>query len=224
MDSLLDRQLLAGNLTDLRRVNTWLGGRSLTRRALQLLTQDMPAGSTVDVLDVATGGADMPAAMMQWLASRGLQPRVVGSDASEAILALAAEQAPPQIELVRADARSLPFADGSFDVATCSLAIHHFEPGDAVSVLREMARVSRRGVVVNDLLRCWHGYAGAVVLGRLFTSNHVTRHDGMLSIRRAYTLPELKGLLTRAGLRQLHTDSFLGVRVALSAVPARARP
>ncbi len=121
------------------------------------------------------------------------------------------------IEFVRADARSLPFTDEAFDAATCSLALHHFEPDDAVAVLRELARVVRFGIVVNDLIRSWHGYAGALVLSRLATRNPVTRHDAPLSVRRAYTRSELDVLLAHAGLRRLAAFGLLGVRVAVAA-------
>ena len=33
------------------------------------------------------------------------------------------------------------------------MVVHHLEPADAVALLREMARVARLGVVVNDLVR-----------------------------------------------------------------------
>ena len=52
---------------------------------------------------------------------------------------------------VFADGRSLPYSDASFDVAHASLVLHHLEPADVVALLREMNRVSRRGIVVNDL-------------------------------------------------------------------------
>src|SRR3712207_7032884 len=52
--------------------------------------------------------------------------------------------APPGIEFAVADARCLPFDDGAFDVATCSLLLHHLEPDDATATLKEMRRVARR--------------------------------------------------------------------------------
>ncbi len=99
------------------------------------------------------------------------------------------------------DGRSLPFADRSFDVAHVSLVIHHLEPDAAVGLLREMARVARLGIVVNDLVRSRPAWIGAWLLGRLLTRNRYTRHDGPLSVRRAYTVAELTGLIASAGLR-----------------------
>ena len=42
-----------------------------------------------------------------------------------------------------ATGRSLPFADGAFDVAHASLVVHHLDPDAVDRLLREMARVAR---------------------------------------------------------------------------------
>jgi SAM-dependent methyltransferase len=49
----------------------------------------------------------------------------------------------PNAAFVQSDATALPFADASFDLATCRLAAHHFT--DAASAFCEVARVLRRG-------------------------------------------------------------------------------
>ena len=46
-----------------------------------------------------------------------------------------------------------PLADREVDVTHASLLIHHLDPDDAVVALGEMRRVSRLGVVINDLRR-----------------------------------------------------------------------
>ena len=114
------------------------------------------------------------------------------------------------VKVLEADARRLPFADESADVVHGSLLIHHFDPGDAVRVLGEMRRVARRGVVVNDLRRGRLAFAltAAAVLG--LARARYTRHDGVLSARRAYTLDELDELAASAGLRRVRrTPAFL---------------
>jgi hypothetical protein len=83
---------------------------------------------------------------------------------------------------------------------TCALALHHFPPGEAVAVLRELARVARRAWVVVDLERSFPAYVGALLL-RLVLRNRLTRHDAPASVLRAYTLAELRDLLDEAGLR-----------------------
>ncbi|MGI8999279.1 MAG: hypothetical protein ACR2GO_06185, partial [Candidatus Limnocylindria bacterium] len=77
---------------------------------------------------------------------------------------------------------------------------HHLDPEEAVVVLREMRRVSRHGVVINDLRRGVLPFVATAVSVVAFGRSPVTRNDGLVSARRAYTLGELGGLLDAAGL------------------------
>jgi hypothetical protein len=75
--------------------------------------------------------------------------------------------------------------------------------------------------VTNDLARGRLRYVGAWVLLHVLTWNAFTRHDGPLSVRRAYSLPEARALLMEAGLRIVDEEiGFVGHRWALAAVPA----
>ena len=54
------------------------------------------------------------------------------------------------------------------------------------------------------------------------TRNRFTRHDGPLSVQRAYTRMELRALLAGAALRPIaEAGAFAGHRVAIAAVPMR---
>ena len=211
-----DPALLAGNLDDLRRVNRWLGGVRLTVRALERLAADLAPGDGLTLVDLATGGADIPAAIVAWGKRRHRRVQVLATDISVEVLRLATRD-PGPVRLAAADARCLPLADGGVDVAICSLALHHLPPDDAVAMLREMRRVARRGVIVNDLVRSWWGYVGAWLTSRALTRNPLTRHDAPLSVRRAYTRAEMAALAARAGLGPVVFDGFLGYRVAMAA-------
>jgi SAM-dependent methyltransferase len=202
-----DPATLAGNLRDLRRANRTLGGISLTRRALDALVgAAADSGEAISLLDVGTGAADIPLALIDDWRRRGRRLDVTAIDERPEVVAAARAREPridgtPRLTVAVADGRSLPYPDGSFDVAHASLVLHHLEPIDAVGMLREMARVSRRGIVVNDLARGRVTLFGAWLLSHLATINRYSRHDASLSVRRAYTLAEAHGLIAAAGLR-----------------------
>ena len=80
-------------------------------------------------------------------------------------------------------------------------------------LLRELRRVSRRGVVVNDLRRGWMPYVATLASTHAFARSPITRHDGPLSLRRSYTLAELDDLAADAGLRPAHRSLTLMPRV-----------
>jgi len=225
VEELLDGPLddldeLADNLRDLRRVNRVLGVR-LSRTAIDRL---IPSTGARTVLDVGTGGADIPVSLLAEATRRGQSLQVTGIDSRSEVIA-AARIARPAIgrvaglDLVVGDGRSLPFPDRSFDIAHTSLVVHHLEPTEAIALLREMTRVSRSGIVVNDLARSRIGVLGAWLLSRLATRNRLSRNDAPLSARRAYSRGELRDLVDDAGLRIVgEVGGLFGHRVAIAAV------
>lgn len=221
-----DPAALRGNLRDLARVNRWLGGAGLSTRAIDALAGDR---ETLSVLDVGTGAADIPVALLARAARTGRRLQVTGVDNRPEILVAAVSRQPrlgmtPGLDLHVGDGRALPFTDRSFDVAHASLLLHHLEPSAAVALLREMSRVARRGVVVNDLVRGRLAWLAAWVLSHVATRNRYTRHDAPLSVRRAYTVAELTALIAAAGLRvQASTvGGPFGHRVVLTATAVTA--
>jgi 2-polyprenyl-3-methyl-5-hydroxy-6-metoxy-1,4-benzoquinol methylase len=217
-----DPVALAGNLRDLRRVNRWLGGASLSTVAIEALAAHRVQ---LTLLDVGTGGGDIPLALLDWAHRRDRRLSVVGIDSRPEIIAQAVQAhlagAPDgRLELQIGDGRSLPYPDRSFDVAHSSLLLHHLDPADAVELLGEMRRVARLGVVVNDLHRGRLAWLGAWLMSHLLTGNRYTRHDAPLSVRRAYRVPEVTDLLRAAGLTPVRTiRGAFGQRYAIAAVP-----
>ena len=193
--AVLEPRELRRNLREMAMLNRLPGGVGASLAAIRRLL----APDWRDVLDVGTGGADLPRRLLRQMPAT----RVIGVDARAEVLELARGWSPPdrRLQLRLADARALPFEDRSVDVAHCSLLIHHLDPHDALVALRELRRVARRGVVVNDLRRGRLPFAitAATVLG--LARGRYTRHDGLLSARRAYTLAELDALADEAGLR-----------------------
>jgi ubiquinone/menaquinone biosynthesis C-methylase UbiE len=222
-----DPTALRGNLRDLRRINRWLGGASLSAVAIDALAAHR---MELTLLDVGTGGADIPVALLDRANERSRRLSIVAIDSRPEVLAEAARATPglattTGLELHVADGRSLPYPDRSFDVAHSSLLIHHLPADAAVAILREMARVARLGVVVNDLQRSWRGWAGAWLIGHLLTANRYTRHDSTLSVRRGYLAPEMADMLRAAGLSPVRTvRGAFGQRYAIAALPTPEDP
>jgi ubiquinone/menaquinone biosynthesis C-methylase UbiE len=224
---LSDRVTLEGNLRDLVRINRLFGGARLSVDAVRSLVEaaDKPrAPGVLGILDVGTGAADIPLALV---AARGpwRSIHVTATDARPQILEAAARLRPQlarstDIALAIADGRSLPYDDAAFDVAHASLVLHHLSRDDAVAFLGELRRVARLGVVVNDLARNRRSWIGAWLILHALTRNAWTRHDGVLSVRRAWTLDEARRLVHDAGLRPIRVGlGIAGHRWAIAAVP-----
>jgi ubiquinone/menaquinone biosynthesis C-methylase UbiE len=197
---------LEANLRDVAFANERLGGTAPVLRALQRID-----ARVLDVLDVGSGAADIPIALVRDASRRGVELSVTCLDRSEQMLALARRTAAgdPALSFVQADGGALPFADGAFDVVICTLALHHFDPGDAQPLLRELRRVARITPVVCDLRRSELAFAATWLWSRT-SRNRLTRHDAPLSVRRAYTPDEALALARDGGWRapQVRRERF----------------
>lgn len=219
----LDDAVLRRTLGDIRRINALLGWRSFATREI---ARHIAAGGmrSFTLLDVACGSADIPLAIARWARRQDVDARITATDIHPQTLAVAREltASEPAIRVERRDALALPYASGSFDVGLCTMALHHFEPADAVTVLRELARVSRQ-VFVFDLLRSRVAYAGALALTRLGLMGSMTRYDGPVSVRRAYTAGELRALAAEAGIPAVRVYVAFPYRLTMSAPGSQAR-
>lgn len=195
-----DANELARSLEHVAQVNRWLGG---SRALLKHLAPFLPDATSTSILDVGTGSADLPREIVAWARSRKRSVKIRATDLHPQMQALAADRcaAYPEITVEAADALALPYEDKSFDVTLLSLTLHHFDGPAQTRVLTEAKRVSRRAVIVNELLRSRLNYLGARLLAASWwRANRLTRHDGPLSVLRAFEPEELVALAREAGL------------------------
>jgi SAM-dependent methyltransferase len=179
---------------ELGRVNRqFFGGRPILRRELaRALAEDRPEpGATVALVDVGSGSGDLASYAAQRLQGRGLRTLPIALDRDPTALKLAAASG---LHALRADALRLPLPDRSVDLTLAVKFAHHLHGPALARLLSEMARVSRRRVLVLDLRRSWAAYWGFVAWSRLFTRSRLVRHDGPLSVLRGFTSEELAEL------------------------------
>ena len=194
---------LARNLRDVAFANAWFGGTAPVLRAVRAL-------GARTVLDVGSGLADVPRALVRDARARGIALRVTCLDRSDQMLALARRAGSDEgLAFVRADGERLPFDAAAFDAVTCTLALHHFEPPAAHALLRELRRVARLAPIVCDLRRSALAF-GATWLWSRTSPNRLTRNDAPLSVRRAYTPGEALVLAREAGWKhpQVRREPF----------------
>lgn len=208
-------QEVAENLAEMQRINDVLGGtRALTRHLFpRLLLHEGP----VTVLDLGSGGGGLPLALVHWAQRVGLPLRVLAVDWSARNLKIAAQLASkrPEIRLVQADARYLPLGPVQVDYVISSLFMHHLAPDTLSWVLQQAYALTREAVIMSDLVRGWLPYLAFKLLQPIFARNYLTRHDGALSVRRAYTPAELSRLALHAGLPDTHIYTHFPWRMTL---------
>lgn len=177
------------SLRDLCRINRWFGGVSTTRCLIERVGS-ATGQKHFSMLEVASGLGEVPREAARKLARKGITVEITDLDR------VASHLQHGHSALV-ADALALPFRDGSFDLVSCSLFAHHLDPAQLAAFAAEASRVSRRAVLINDLIR--HPlHLLLVYAGFALMRSRVSRQDGVASVRRAYTPEEMREILSNA--------------------------
>jgi ubiquinone/menaquinone biosynthesis C-methylase UbiE len=216
-DPNVDPAVRARSIGDVARSNKWLGGLRAATLELHAALAGLPSGATL--LDVGTGLADIPERVARERADGGKPLSTIAVDEAPSLLGAAR---PRVRHVVCANAMALPFRDNSIDVVFCSQLLHHFTGDDAECVLREMNRVARHAVVVSDLRRSWIAMAGFWLVSFPLGFHRVTRHDGVVSVSRGFTLEELAHLVVAATGVTPRVRRRLGFRLTARWTPRAA--
>lgn len=200
----------------LAKMNHWFGGVSTVLRPLAKWSSRWDPGKPVHILDVGTGGADIPIALVRWGRENGHSLRVTAVELVPEIAAIAKNAARPypEITVLQRDLRDLP-KEMTFDYVTAALFLHHIPIPLRAEALRSLGRRARRGLVVSDLVRTLPSYWGVSVASWVW-GDSIVRHDGPLSVRRAFRVSELETLAQEAGLPFLKAREEPWFRVRLS--------
>lgn len=198
----------------LRFINRRLGNLRSLRRELERSLRDDPFedGARISLLDVGSGSGDVPAALAEWLARRGVAVTPVALDRDPMAAFLAAKGG---VAVVRGDALRLPFPERSIDLVTAVKFAHHFRGEGLARLVSELTRVARRRVVVLDIRRHWVAYWGFVAWSLAMTRNRLVRHDGPVSVLRGFTPDELSLLAAGSPAFSWEIRSYAGFQLAL---------
>lgn len=202
----------------LRRLNRLTGGVNSSLAAFRTLVRDLPADREIRVLDIGTGAADIPKAIVRWAEQAQRRVHVTAVDVKDAVLDEARQAVGdcPAIEFVREDAAALAyrFDPDSFDITHASLFLHHLNDIQVMTVLRIMQRLGRVGVIWNDLVRSrlTMGMARIATLA----APAIVKHDAIVSIRAGFTRREALDLAQRVGLEHVAFSTCLFYRFTLT--------
>jgi SAM-dependent methyltransferase len=218
LDAPVDAAVRRRSHRDIALSNVLFGGIHAVRAELEPLLRS--GARELTLLDVGTGTGDIPARLARQAARRGVRLRVLGLDGHRELVAATREW---PVDPVCADALALPFGTGSIDVVCCSQVLHHFAGDDARHVVREMHRVAKRRVIVADLHRSWVAAAALWLVSFPLGFHPVSRHDGVVSIFRGFTLEELRCLVREAVGVEPRVRSRFAFRVSASWSPEHDR-
>ncbi|HSI13008.1 MAG TPA: methyltransferase domain-containing protein [Chthoniobacter sp.] len=204
---------LEAYMRNLVSLNRYFGSHRLIRK---FLAQWLMPGRTYRVLDLCTGVGDVPRLMVDCARSMGVTLQIDAVDFHESTLELArrGSEAYPEIQFVRGDVLKWETKE-TFDLVTCSLALHHFSDEDAVTLLRRCRDLSHRFVLVSDLERTLSAAIGVRLVTSLLYTLPMTQADANVSVQRAFTFAEMRALAEAAGWENFGHMRFLFCRQAI---------
>lgn len=155
----------------------------------------LAGGGPASLLDVGCGGGDLAVMLARWAARDGIQLHVTGIDPDERAFHFAANRKPvPGVEFRQASSGDLLAEGKSYDVVISNHVLHHLTAPQLQSFLDDSAGLARRLALHNDLSRSAAAYA-LFSAGALPLTGSYIRGDGLTSIRRSYTVPELAAVV-----------------------------
>lgn len=216
---------LIATLDDIRLVNRFLRGSNTIVAAVRPFLKALGSGETLRVLDVGTGGGDLPLDLVAEAKRLRRSIHIVAVDRDPVTLDYARRKTAgaPEIEVLAADAFELPFPPTSFDVVTASMFLHHFDEEDAVRLLIGFRRLAKGAVLINDLERHLVAWAFIALAGRITRRHPMFVHDSALSVLRGFTRAELAGLARSAGCTDATVRTRIPYRLLLTMPAERSK-
>jgi 2-polyprenyl-3-methyl-5-hydroxy-6-metoxy-1,4-benzoquinol methylase len=204
---------LERDLECLRQLNRWFGSHRLV---LSFMRRWIKPGARVRIVDLATGSGDIPRLIADYARQIGAQVDIDAVDRQAATLEVARRLTIGYSEIRYREANILEWDSAdAYDIALCTLALHHFSDEAAVRVLRRCRQLSPRFALVSDLRRGLLLQAGVYLLTALIFREPMTRHDARLSAARAFSFPEMRALALRAGWKYFGHKKFRFARQAI---------
>ena len=187
-------------LRDLDSVSGLVLAHRATLRFLDRIATTQPT-QPIHILDVACGDGSMLRRIASWAAKRKLSVRLTGLDLNPWAIDVAHEfpNAKPPINYVVSDVFAYE-PPQPVDVILSAHFTHHLENHDIIRFLNWMERTARLGWFVNDLHRHPNPYRLFRILCAVAPWHPIIIADGLISIRRAFTVPEWQGCLQAAGI------------------------
>ncbi|WP_323517111.1 methyltransferase domain-containing protein, partial [Cryobacterium sp. 10I5] len=191
-----DPEVLSRTYDYFRYVNAAVSGwRGVYRREIRPL---LSTSRESTLLDIGSGGGDVARALARWAARDGLLLTVTAIDPDARAHSFATAQPPqPRLQFRRALSSDLAEEGARFDVVVSNHVLHHLTGDQLGGLLADCQRLAEPGgrVLLGDIERSTFAYLGfGLGTWPLFRDSYI-RTDGLTSIRRSFTAPELRAVV-----------------------------
>lgn len=192
-DHTLDNQHLYVTLKHFTLINRLFSGTaSLFRR---FIFQDIKRRGlkSVTIMDIGAGGGDFARYCVRFFKKQSIDATVICLDNDPRIISYLKISCKnyPSIKIINGSCLELDSIQGDIDYCITNNVLHHFDDIIVPSFIAQMYNRARYGILINDLARTAFAYVGFKVFAGLFFRAGFTIKDGLLSIRKGFTIGEL---------------------------------
>ena len=202
-DFLLEGEELRDALDKIASINRLLGGNKITLHGVEKLLRTENGNKAFTIADIGCGNGDMLRALADYAKKERLDFRLVGIDANKFTVDYARQLSTeyPNISYRCLDIFSEEFRSMYYDVALCTLTLHHFDDEGIMDIMNVFYKNASVGIVINDLHRSKAAYRLFGLICKVFGLNRMSREDGLTSILRGFKKQELKDFSEKLGFK-----------------------
>lgn len=207
----LDKKITLGdlekNLKEFEHINQWLGSSATLKNGLNKIIRKeklMHSKTTLRIADLGCGGGDLCRTILRWAKKNQCSVQVIGIDINPDIVQYASKNTKdyPSIHYQQIDVFSDAFKTEKFDIICLNNICHHWDEKSLIQILNILARQTKIAILINDLHRHYVAYCGIIALTRILNLSYLAKHDGPLSVLRAFRRQEFERLLTLSGFTE----------------------
>ncbi|MEX0779574.1 MAG: methyltransferase domain-containing protein [Balneolales bacterium] len=148
---------------------------------------------TNTMLDLGFGGGDIPLSISRWAKRDGIDLLITGVEIDKRALNFVKSLPDdPKIDFRLETLESIEQRGQKFDFVISNHLVHHLDQAELLIMLKQTSRLAQKRVVFNDIERADLAYLGFKLFVGPLLHNSFSRPDGLRSIRRSYTRPELQ--------------------------------
>lgn len=184
---------LRDTLDEIANINRLLGGNNITLDGVRQLLAKVPKSEEIVIVDLGCGNGDMLRMLSNYADRQGWQFKLIGIDANQDTICYARELSAlyPNISYLAKDIFDADFEKMSYDIALCTLTLHHFNETEMLQLMQVLKKRANIGIIINDLHRNALAYYLFQLVGLVFRLRTMSRNDGLVSILRGFKKEEL---------------------------------
>lgn len=207
-DFSLEGEELRGALDKIAAINHWLGGNKVTLEGVRKLLKNHSQKDNISIIDIGCGNGDMCRALASFGRREEINFKILGVDANAFTIhhAIHISDMYPEISYTVMDVFSEEFASLSYDIALCTLTLHHFTEKEILYLMKLFTNKARLGIVINDLHRNALAYRLFQLICFVFRINGMSKQDGLTSILRGFKKQDLEYFSQRLQLKNYSID------------------